>query len=138
MTPRAQSAAVRFGGLGRRYILVVFADRPAGLLSHADGSGLFPEARQKLTALSWEEIRLALMLDISSNYVARNATKSDGKIPLKDLTFLRQCDSKRSMPRKVPGFLPGFPAARSSSRALRPFVVGTLPTAVRRSPGTPH
>jgi hypothetical protein len=30
----------------------------------ADGSGLFPEARSKLTALSWEEIRLALMLDI--------------------------------------------------------------------------
>jgi hypothetical protein len=65
--PHAQSAAVRFGGLGRRYVLVVFADRPAGLLSHADGSGLFPEARPKLTALSWEEIRLALMLDISSN-----------------------------------------------------------------------
>jgi hypothetical protein len=65
--PHAQSAAVRFGGLGRRYILVVFDDRPAGLLSHADGSGLFPEARPKLTALSWEEIRLALMLDIGSN-----------------------------------------------------------------------
>ena len=65
--PCAQSAALRFGGLGRRYVLVVFADRPAGLLSHADGSGLFPEARPKLTALSWEEIRLALMLDISSN-----------------------------------------------------------------------
>ena len=65
--PHAQSAAVRFGGLGRRYVLVVFDDRPAGLLSHADGSGLFPEARPKLTALSWEEIRLALMLDISSN-----------------------------------------------------------------------
>jgi hypothetical protein len=47
--------------------LVVFADRPAGLLSHADGSGLFPEARPKLTALCWEEIRLALMLDIGSN-----------------------------------------------------------------------
>ena len=29
--PHAQSAAVRFGGLGRRYLLVVFADRPAGL-----------------------------------------------------------------------------------------------------------
>ena len=43
--PHAQSAAVRFGGLGRRYVLVVFADCPAGLLSHADGSGLFPEAR---------------------------------------------------------------------------------------------
>jgi hypothetical protein len=65
--PHAQSAAVRFGGLGRRYVLVVFDDRPAGLLSHADGSGLFPEARQKLTALSWEDIRLALMLDIGSN-----------------------------------------------------------------------
>ena len=51
----------------RRYVLVVFDDRPAGLLSHADGSGLFPEARPMLTALSWEEIRLALMLDISSN-----------------------------------------------------------------------
>ena len=63
----AQSAAVRFGGLGRRYILVVFDDRPEGLLSHADGSGLLPEARPKLTALSWEEIRLALMLDIGSN-----------------------------------------------------------------------
>src|SRR3984893_10678406 len=37
--PHAQSAAVRFGGLGRRYVLVVFADRPVGLLSHADGSG---------------------------------------------------------------------------------------------------
>ena len=64
--PHAQSAAVRFGGLGRRYILVVFDDRPEGLLSHADGSGLLPvllpEARPKLTALSWEEIRLALML----------------------------------------------------------------------------
>ena len=65
--PHAQSAALRFGGLGRRYVLVVFDDRPAGLLSNADGSGLFPEARPKLTALSWEEIRLALMLDISSN-----------------------------------------------------------------------
>ena len=58
--PHAQSGAVRFGGLGRSYVLVVFADRPAGLLSHADGSGFFPEARPKLTALSWEEIRLAL------------------------------------------------------------------------------
>jgi hypothetical protein len=37
--PHAQSAAVRFGGLGRRYVLVAFDDRPAGLLSHADGSG---------------------------------------------------------------------------------------------------
>jgi hypothetical protein len=61
------SAAVRFGGLGRRYTLVVFDDRPVGLLSHADGSGLFPEACSKLIALSWEEIRLALMLDIGSN-----------------------------------------------------------------------
>jgi hypothetical protein len=65
--PHAQSAALRFGGLGRRYVLVVFEDCPAGLLSHADGSGLFPETRPKLTALCWEEIRLALMLDISSN-----------------------------------------------------------------------
>jgi hypothetical protein len=65
--PRVQSAAVRFGGLGRRYVLVTFDDRPVGLLSHADGSGLFPEARPKLTALSWEEIRLALMLDIGAN-----------------------------------------------------------------------
>jgi len=64
--PHAQSAAVRFGGLGRRYVLVAFDDHP-GLLSHADGSGLLPEARPKLTALSWEEIRLALMLDIGSN-----------------------------------------------------------------------
>ena len=63
----AQSAAVRFGGLGRRYVLVVFADRPAGLLSHADGSGLFPEARPKLIPISWDEIHAALMLDISSN-----------------------------------------------------------------------
>jgi hypothetical protein len=60
--PHAQSAAVRFVGLGRRYILVVSDDRPESLLSHADGSGLLPEARPKLTALSWEEIRLALML----------------------------------------------------------------------------
>ena len=65
--PHAQSAAVRFGGLGRRYVLVAFNDRPVGLLSHADGSGLLPEAPQKLTALSWEEVRLALMLDIRSN-----------------------------------------------------------------------
>jgi hypothetical protein len=65
--PQAQSAAVRFGGLGRRYVLVAFDDSPLGLLSHADGSGLLPEARTKLTALSWEEIRLALMLDIGSN-----------------------------------------------------------------------
>jgi hypothetical protein len=65
--PHARSAAVRFGGLGRRYTLVVFDDSPEGILSHADGSGLFPEARPKLTALSWEEIRRALMLDISSN-----------------------------------------------------------------------
>jgi hypothetical protein len=64
--PHAQSAAVRFSGLGRRYV-VVFDDRPVGLLSHADGSGLLPEARPKLTAISWEEIRLALMLDIGSN-----------------------------------------------------------------------
>ena len=65
--PHAQSAAVRFGGLGRRYVLVAFDDCPLGLLSHADGSGLLPEARPKLTALSWEEIRLALMLDIGPN-----------------------------------------------------------------------
>ena len=65
--PHALNAAVRFGGLGRRYTLVVFDDRSVGLLSHADGSGLFPEARSKLIALSWEEIRLALMLDIGSN-----------------------------------------------------------------------
>ena len=65
--PHAQSAAIRFGGLGRRYVLVAFDDSPEGLLSHADGSGLFPEARPKLTALSWEEIRLALMVDIGSN-----------------------------------------------------------------------
>jgi hypothetical protein len=65
--PHAQSAAVRFAGLGRRYVLVAFDDHPVGLLSHADGSGLLPEARPKLTALSWEEIRLALMLDIGSN-----------------------------------------------------------------------
>ena len=64
---QAQSAAVRFAGLGRRYVLVAFDDHPAGLLSHADGSGLFPETRPKLTALSWEDIRLALMLDIGSN-----------------------------------------------------------------------
>jgi hypothetical protein len=64
---QAQSAAVRFGGLGRRYVLVAFNDRPVGLLSHADGSGLLPEARPKLTALSWEEIRLTLMLDIGPN-----------------------------------------------------------------------
>src|ERR1700724_4507195 len=65
--PHAQSAALRFGGHGRRYVLVVFDDRPAGLLSHADRSGLFPEARPTLTALSWEDIRLALMLGICSN-----------------------------------------------------------------------
>jgi len=65
--PPAQSAAIRFGGLGRRYVLVAFDHSPEGLLSHADGSGLFPEARPKLTAFSWEEIRLALMLDIGSN-----------------------------------------------------------------------
>ena len=65
--PHAQSAAVRFGGLGRRYILVAFDDRTVGLLSHADGSGLLPEARPKLTVLSWDEIRLALMLDIGCN-----------------------------------------------------------------------
>ena len=65
--PHTQSAAVRFGGLGRRYILVAFDDRTVGLLSHADGSGLLPEARPKLTGLSWDEIRLALMLDIGRN-----------------------------------------------------------------------
>src|ERR1700688_1662818 len=48
-----KSAAVRFSCLGRRYVLiVVFDDRPVGLLSHADGSGLLPEARPKLTAIS--------------------------------------------------------------------------------------
>jgi hypothetical protein len=46
---------------------VVFDDRPEGLLSLADGLGLLPEVRPKLTALSWEEIRLALMLDIGFN-----------------------------------------------------------------------
>jgi DNA invertase Pin-like site-specific DNA recombinase len=66
--PHALSAAVRFGGLGRRYVLVAFDDCPLALLSHADGSGLLPEARPKLTALSWEEIRLALM----------RVSKSDG------------------------------------------------------------
>ena len=35
--PHTQNAAVRFGGLGRRYILVAFDDRTVGLLSHADG-----------------------------------------------------------------------------------------------------
>src|SRR6266436_1479194 len=65
--PHTQSAAVRFGGLGRRYVLVAFGYRPVGLLSHADGSGLLPEARPKLTALSWDEIHAVLMLDISSN-----------------------------------------------------------------------
>jgi hypothetical protein len=30
--PHAQSAAVRFGGLGRRYVLVAFDDRSVGLL----------------------------------------------------------------------------------------------------------
>ena len=35
----------------------------SGLLSHADGSVLLPEALPKLTALSWQEIRLALMLE---------------------------------------------------------------------------
>jgi hypothetical protein len=49
---QAQSAAVRSGGLGRRYVLVAFNDRPEGLLSHADVSGLLPGARPKLTALS--------------------------------------------------------------------------------------
>ena len=49
------------------YVLVAFNDRPVGLLSHADGSGLLPEARPKLTTFSWEEIRVALMLDIGSN-----------------------------------------------------------------------
>jgi hypothetical protein len=39
--PHALSAAVRFGGLGRRYIFVVFNDRPVALLSHADGSASF-------------------------------------------------------------------------------------------------
>src|SRR5260370_39508318 len=63
--PHAQSAAVRFGGLGRRYTLVVFDDRPEGLLSHADGSGLLPEARVKRTALSVERSRPPLMLDIA-------------------------------------------------------------------------
>ena len=56
--PHAQSAAVRFGALGRRYVLVVFADRP--------GAGLFPEA-PKAHRPFLEEIHLALMLDISSN-----------------------------------------------------------------------
>ena len=55
--PHVQSAAVRFGALGRRYVLVVFADRP--------GSGLFPEA-PKAHRPFLEEIHLALMLDISS------------------------------------------------------------------------
>ena len=54
--PQALSAAVRFGGLGRRYILIVFDDRPVGLRSHADGSGLFPEARSKLIALSGRDL----------------------------------------------------------------------------------
>src|ERR1700751_780887 len=52
--PHALSAAVRFGGLGRRYVLGAFDDRPVGLLTHADASGLLPEARPKLTAISWE------------------------------------------------------------------------------------
>src|SRR3984893_16898162 len=39
-----KSAVVRLGGLGRRYVLVAFDDHPVGLLSHADGSGLLPEA----------------------------------------------------------------------------------------------
>jgi hypothetical protein len=65
--PHTQSAAVRFGYLGRRYNLVAFNDRPIGLLSRADGSGLLPEDCPKLTSLSWEEIRLCVTLDIGSN-----------------------------------------------------------------------
>jgi hypothetical protein len=42
---QAQSGAVRFGGLGRRYVLVAFNDRSVGLLSHADG---FPAASTTL------------------------------------------------------------------------------------------
>jgi hypothetical protein len=61
------SGAEGEGPLWNGYVLVAFDDRSVGLLSHADGSGLLPEARPKLTALSWEEIRLALMLDIGSN-----------------------------------------------------------------------
>ena len=46
---QAQSATVRFGGLGRGCVLVAFDDHPIGLLAHADKSGLFAEARPKLT-----------------------------------------------------------------------------------------
>ena len=56
---------------GRRYALVVFEDRPAGLLPHADESGLFPEARPNLTALSWEEIRLLQSAFLSGHRQAR-------------------------------------------------------------------
>jgi hypothetical protein len=53
--PHAQSAAVRFCG------------HPAGLLSHADGSDPLATGAQSSPPLSWEEIRLALMLDIGSD-----------------------------------------------------------------------
>ena len=64
---QAQSAAVRFSSLSRRYVLVAFIDRPVGLLSHADESDLLPEALPKLTALSCEDIHLSLMLYIFAN-----------------------------------------------------------------------
>jgi hypothetical protein len=62
----AEGAEVE-AGLFSWHAQSVFDDRPEGLLSHADGLGLLPEARPKLTAPSWEEIRLALMLDIGCN-----------------------------------------------------------------------
>ena len=60
---------IDFNGDGRSDCLRPGSDgnTASNRLLVADGSGLFPEARPKLAALSWEEIRLALMLDISSN-----------------------------------------------------------------------
>src|SRR5260370_15371950 len=65
--PHAQSAAVRFGGLGRRYVLVAFNDPAVGLLSYADGPGLLPDGRPNIPALSWRALRRALLLAIAAN-----------------------------------------------------------------------
>src|SRR5258707_1104167 len=44
--PHVQSAAIRFDGLGHRYVLVAFDDRPVGLLSHPMGQASYQRLAQ--------------------------------------------------------------------------------------------
>jgi hypothetical protein len=88
---QAQSAAVRFGGLGRRYVLVAFNDRPVGLLSHADGSGPLPRGSPKAHRpfLGRDPPRLDAGHRLK---LGQHVTKSDGKNKLANRSARRSLD----------------------------------------------